>query len=250
MSMASYIKRVLHRAVHNATDRVADFAVHLAAHRLGEGIEYRVVIHKFNKIYYDFELFHKMWWLGVTTGQNPCDNWVMQEIITEVKPDFIIETGTGEGGTALFYATVLSQVNEHGKVLTLDLVPQFGKASKFKLFQERVEFIHGSAASPEIVEAVTQRVKGKKVLITLDSKHSKENVLNEIKCYAPLVSRDSYLVVQDTNANGHPVLPDFGPGPYEAVQEFLKTDKNFVIDHNREKFLLTFYPSGYLKRIR
>ncbi|MBI1978254.1 MAG: class I SAM-dependent methyltransferase [Candidatus Omnitrophica bacterium] len=250
MSAVSFIKRILTQAVHNTTDRIANFGVNLAAHHLGKRIEDRVVIHKFNKIYYDFELFEKMGWLGVKTGQNPCDNWVMQEIITEVKPDFIIETGTGEGGTTLFYATVLSQVNELGKILTIDLVPQFGKASKFKLFQERVEFIQGSTTSPKIVEAVTQRVKGKKVLITLDSKHTKENVLNEIKCYAPLVSRDSYLVVQDTNANGHPVLPDFGPGPYEAVQEFLKTDKNFVIDHNREKFLLTFYPSGYLKRIK
>ena len=126
----------------------------------------------------------------------------------------------------------------------------FEKASKFKLFHERVEFIQGSAASSEIVETLTRRVKGKKVLITLDSKHSKENALNEIKQYAPLVSRDSYLVVQDTHVDGYPNVPDFGPGPYEAMQEFLKTDENFVIDRSREKFLLTFYPSGYLKRIK
>lgn len=250
MSAVSFIKRIFNRATHHAMDRVADFGVNLTAHHLGARVDDRVLIRKFNKIYYDFELFDKMSWFGVPSMQNPCDNWIMQEIITEVKPDFIIETGTGEGGTTLFYATVLSQVNDSGKIITIDVVPQFEKASKFKLFRERVEFIKGSAASPEIVEAVTSRVKGKKVMITLDSKHSKENALNEMKSYAPLVSRDSYLVVQDTHVDGYPNVPDFGPGPYEAAHEFLKTDKNFVIDRSREKFLLTFYPSGYLRRIK
>ena len=250
MSAASFLKRILNRAVHRATDRMADFWVNLAAHHLGERVEDRVIIRKFNKIYYDLELFDKMSWLGVPSMQNPCDNWIMQEIITEVKPDFIIETGTGWGGTTLFYATVLSQVNEQGKVITIDIVPQFEKAAKLQLFQERVEFIQGSPVSPEVVQEVIRRVKGKKVLVTLDSKHSYEFVLDEMKFYAPLVSQGSYLVVQDTHADGYPNVPEFGPGPYAAVQEFLKIDKNFVIDPSREKFLLTFYPSGYLKRIQ
>ena len=111
----------MHAAYHNLNEakwryyaqcRMADFWVNLAAHHLSARVEDRVIIRKFNKIYYDFELFEKMSWLGVPSMQNPCDNWIMQEIITEVKPDFIIETGTGWGGTTLFYATVLSQVNE------------------------------------------------------------------------------------------------------------------------------------------
>lgn len=249
MSAVSFIKRTFGRAVHTVTDHIANFAVNLSDRHLRERIEDRVLIRKFNKIYYDAGLFDQMTWLGIRSMQNPCDNWVMQEIITEVKPDFIIETGTAFGGTTLFYATVLSQINKEGKVLTMDVVPQFDQAAQFKVFQEHVEFIQGSAASAEMVEKITQRVKGKKVLITLDSKHTKENALEEMKRYAPLVSIGSYLVVQDTNTDGHGLVPGFGPGPFAALEEFLKGDKNFIIDHAREKFLLTFYPSGYLKRI-
>jgi cephalosporin hydroxylase len=71
-----------------------------------------------------------------------------------------------------------------------------------------------------------------------------------MQIYSKLVTPGSYLVVQDTNLNGHPVEPNFGPGPMEAVQEFLKTNDNFVADRSREKFFLTFYPGGWLKRIK
>lgn len=195
---------------------------------------------KFNEIYYDTGLFGKASWLGVRALQNPCDNWIMQEIITEVKPDFVVESGTFHGGTTLYYAMVLEQVNPNGKVLTIDINPAVKKASQFKTFRERVEVIKGNSVSPEVIEKIRQRVNGKRVLVTLDSDHSKPHVLREMQFYGPLVSLGSYLVVQDTN----------GEGPYEAVQEFLKGNKDFVIDKSREKFLLTFYPSGYLKRIR
>jgi len=71
-----------------------------------------------------------------------------------------------------------------------------------------------------------------------------------MEIYSKLVTPGSYLVVQDTNLNGHPVLPQWGPGPMEAVQEFLRTHDNFVVDRGREKFLLTFYPGGWLKRVK
>lgn len=96
---------------------------------------------------------------------------------------------------------------------------------------------------------LNKRVKNSKVLVTLDSLHTKKHVLKELNLYSNFVSLNSYIVVQDTNVR-HQVLPDFGPGPMEAVEEFLKTNKDFEIDHSREKFLLTFYPSGYLKRIK
>jgi cephalosporin hydroxylase len=174
----------------------------------------------------------------------------MQEIISEIRPDYIIEAGTRYGGTTLFYASVLSLVNPNGKVITIDIAPETDDASKLPLWNQRVEMIVGSSVEPKVTDHIAEEVKGKKVLVTLDSLHTREHVLKEMQIYSKLVTPGSYLVVQDTNLNGHPVEPNFGPGPMEAVQEFLKTNDNFVADRSREKFFLTFYPGGWLKRIK
>jgi cephalosporin hydroxylase len=113
-----------------------------------------------------------------------------------------------------------------------------------------VEKIIGSSIDPKVTDHVAEEVANKKVLVTLDSLHTQDHVLKEMQIYSKLVTPGSYLVVQDTNLNGHPVAPRWGPGPWEAVQEFLKTNDNFVADHEREKFLLTFYPGGWLKRVK
>jgi len=210
----------------------------------------RAVIERFHKIYYNRRVYLNTYYLGVVSVQYPADNWVMQEIISEIKPDCIIETGTGFGGTVLFYATILEKVNENGKVITVDINLPDSTATAFKIWKERVEFIKGSSVSPEIIAAIAERAKGRKVLITLDSDHSKEHVLKELKLYAPLVSLGSYLVVQDTHFNGHPIRRSPGGDPWGAVEEFLKTNNNFAIDHSREKHIITQYPSGFLKRIK
>lgn len=203
---------------------------------------------KFTKVYYDSEIWKQGGWLGVTSEQTPNDNWSMQEIITETRPDYIIETGTFHGGTTLFYAGVLAQVNPSGKVITVDVEPHVEEASKFPLWQHCVELVVGSSVDPKVTEHIAQEVSGKKVLVTLDSLHTKDHVLKEMEIYSRLVTPGSYLVVQDTNINGA-VLPSFGPGPKEAVDEFFKTHDNFVVDRSREK-MLTFYPGGWLRRVR
>jgi cephalosporin hydroxylase len=86
------------------------------------------------------------------------------------------------------------------------------------------------------------------VLVILDSDHTKDHVLAEMRAYGPLVTKGSYMIVEDTNINGHPVLPDFGPGPWEAVEEFLQGNDQFTVDRSREKLLMTFNPMGYLRR--
>jgi cephalosporin hydroxylase len=88
------------------------------------------------------------------------------------------------------------------------------------------------------------------VLVLLDSDHAKDHVLREIGVYGTLVTPGSYLVVEDTNVNGHPVEPEFGPGPMEAVEEFLRERRDFVVDETREKFYLTFNPRGYLRKVQ
>jgi cephalosporin hydroxylase len=87
-------------------------------------------------------------------------------------------------------------------------------------------------------------------MVILDSDHSKKHVDEELKIYSNLVSRDCYLIVEDSNVNGHPVLPDHGPGPMEAIDEFLQKDNRFIIDDGKEKFYMTFNLRGYLKRVK
>ena len=216
-----------------------------------KGLSDQKVIERFRKIYYTSTL-NRSSYLGIESQQYPSDNWVMQEMIYEIKPDFIVETGTGAGGTTLFYATILEKVNENGKIITVDVKPLFPEAHQFKTWREHVEFIQGSSVAPEVLDAIKERVKGRKVLVTLDSDHSKNHVLKELELYAPLVSLGSYIVVQDTDLSGHPNQHPYvkGEGPWEAVEEFLKTNKNFEIDHSREKYIITQYPSGFLKRMR
>jgi cephalosporin hydroxylase len=189
-------------------------------------------------------------WLGVPTQQNPNDVWIHQEIICEVKPDFIVEAGTASGGSAALWAMVLKQVNPEGRVITIDIHDQAEAARRLPIVQQTVDFLVGSSTDPAIVAEVKRRVQGKRVLVILDSNHTKDHVLNELKAYAPLLELGSYMIVQDTDINGHPVYEDYGPGPMEAVEEFLATNHDFVVDRSRERLLLTFHPKGYLKRVK
>jgi len=110
--------------------------------------------------------------------------------------------------------------------------------------------VKGSSSDAALVRGlVAARRPEEKRLVILDSDHSKEHVLNELTLFAPYVPVGSYLIVEDTNVNGRPVLPDFGPGPLEAITEFLAGNRDFVADVSREKFLMTFNRGGYLKRI-
>jgi cephalosporin hydroxylase len=87
-------------------------------------------------------------------------------------------------------------------------------------------------------------------MVSLDSDHHKDHVLKELKLYGPLVTPGNYLVVEDTDINGHPVMPRWGPGPMEAVEEFMKNNSDFIQDRSREKFGVTLFPGGWLKRVR
>ena len=118
------------------------------------------------------------------------------------------------------------------------------------IVQKKVDFLLGSSTDPKIVAEIEKRVKGRKVLVILDSDHSKAHVLKEIQAYSPLVQKGGYLIVQDSNINGHPVRPNFGPGPMEAIEEFLAQTDEFEPDKTRERLAPTMHPNGYLKRIK
>jgi cephalosporin hydroxylase len=197
--------------------------------------------------YFHQEFYHTQFntlWLGIPAMKNPLDFWVYQQIIYEIKPDIIIECGTAYGGSALFFANICDLIN-HGKVITIDI-----EEIKRRPEHNRIIYLHGSSTSDDILNKVKSLInKCDKVLVILDSDHHKQHVLNELILYSKLVSKGSYIVVEDTNINGHPVLPNYGDGPMEAVNEFLKNNTDFFIDKSREKYLLTFYPNGWLKKI-
>ncbi|MFK4426337.1 cephalosporin hydroxylase [Bacillus sp. RC51] len=88
------------------------------------------------------------------------------------------------------------------------------------------------------------------ILVILDSDHSKEHVLKELQLYKSIVTTGSYMIVEDTCINGNPILPDWGPGPMEAVEEFLTKNNNFIVDETRHKFFISFNPNGFLKKIK
>jgi cephalosporin hydroxylase len=210
----------------------------------------RATIDGFHRLFYDSQVWMTTQWLGVPTAQNPNDAWIHQEIIARIKPDFIVESGTWNGGSAGLWATILQQVNPAGRVITIDIKDYVSAARELSIVKEKVDFLIGSSVDPAIVAEVKKRVNGKKAVVILDSNHSKQHVLAEMKAYAPLVSKDSYLIVQDTNVNGHPVLPNFGPGPMEAVNEFLATNDQFRPDTDAERLMFTQHPKGYLKRVK
>jgi cephalosporin hydroxylase len=206
----------------------------------------RNIVDHFHKLYYESgeETWRNTFWLGTPTQKCPLDLWIYQEIIFEVNPDVIIECGTYGGGSALFLASICDLL-DHGEVITIDIKVIEGRPE-----HKRITYLLGSTTSQEIVEKVQAFIKNKnRVMVILDSDHNREHVLKELKIYSHFVSKDSYLIVEDTNVNGHPVELDFGPGPLEAVKEFLEGNKSFVIDKSKEKFYMTFGPDGFLKRV-
>ncbi|MDF0555970.1 CmcI family methyltransferase [Kamptonema sp. UHCC 0994] len=205
------------------------------------------VITGFHKFYYDRGQEGGTWqntrWMGVPILKCPFDLWIYQEIIFEIKPEIIIECGTFNGGSALFLAH-LCDIIRYGEIVSIDIEERSGRPE-----HSRISYWIGSSVSEQIIERVRQKVSGlSPVLVILDSDHSANHVIQELRLYSPLVTPGSYVIVEDTNINGHPVFPDFGSGPMEAVQAFLSENSSFSLSTDCEKFYFTFNPSGYLKK--
>lgn len=203
---------------------------------------------QFHELYYYSRLWETTRWLGVPTYKCPLDMWVYQEILSETRPDVVVECGTAFGGSALFLATVMDQIGV-GKVVTVDITPQPNLPR-----HPRIEYLSGSTADAGTLDHVRARISpGERTMVILDSLHTRDHVLAELELFWPLVTPGCYLIVEDTNINGHPVHTDFGPdrgpGAYEAVEEFLQQDRPFERDASRERLLLTFNPGGYLRRV-
>ena len=214
---------------------------------------YMEVINEFSKAYYHTPVFNNQpvwtstYWQGIPVLKCPLDLWLYQEIIFNQKPDFIIECGVAYGGTTAYLADICKLVGK-GEVIGVDIeIKQETRVSLSKY--QNIQLIQGSSVDIQITEKVFEIVGDSNTLVILDSDHTKDHVLQELMLYSKLVPSGGYLIVEDTNINGHPVCPDYGLGPMEAVEEFLSGHPEFYIDQNCHKFLTTFNPNGYLKKI-
>ncbi|MEA2710616.1 MAG: hypothetical protein QOF78_3217 [Phycisphaerales bacterium] len=205
------------------------------------------VISWFHQLYYEIGLrgqgtWQDTFWMGVGTEKLPLDMWIYQELLFRIRPELIVETGTRHGGSALFFCQMMDLIGAPCEVVTIDVTlpakpPQ----------HPRLRYLTGSSTDEKIVADVKQRAAGKSaVFVTLDSDHSRDHVLAEMRAYHGIVTPGSYMVVEDTSVNGHPVWPDYGPGPMEALEIFLRENNDFAIDRRCEKFLFTLHPNGWL----
>lgn len=199
-------------------------------------------------------------WMGRPIIQFPQDMIAMQEIIWELQPDLIIETGIAHGGSVLYYASLLELIGGEGYVLGVDIdIREHNRAQiESHPMRKRLQMIQGSSIAAQTVAQVAEHVRGKqRVLVILDSNHTHAHVLAELQAYAPFVTPGSYLVVFDTLLEDMPndLLGDrpWGKGnnPKTAVQEFLGTTDRFEIDARIvSKLLITVAPDGYLRCVR
>jgi cephalosporin hydroxylase len=199
------------------------------------------------------ELYYNRWpkgadtinlsWFGYLLLKCPLDLWMYQELIVKRRPDYVIETGTFAGGSALYFAMLFDHL-EHGHVVTIDI-----ESKPERPEHPRITYLTGSSVDKEITARVREEVGDRRAMVVLDSDHRAEHVYQELLAYSSFVKPGDYLIVEDTNVNRHPVVPDFGPGPMEAVDRFLSQNNDFVIDERCERFLMTLQPRGYLRRL-
>jgi cephalosporin hydroxylase len=200
--------------------------------------------------YYNSRVWHTTSWAGVITLKSPSDMWNYQEIIFTLKPSLIIEFGTCCGGSALFFSSILRQLGQKYKVFSVDISHE--NLNPLVRQDANIELFLSSSTSPIVAEAITELQKEYPgaIFAILDSDHTKEYVLNDMLLLRPLLKSGDYLIVEDGNINGHPVLPGWGEGPYEALQEyFTRYPDDYHRDYAREdKFGFTFATAGFLIR--
>jgi cephalosporin hydroxylase len=207
------------------------------------------IVERFHQLYYGSPT--RTWhdattYRGTPIWKCPLDLWLYQELLASIRPGLIVETGTAYGGSARYLGDLAATLGLSADILTIDT----------QVFAERFEhpdvtYLFGSSTSDEVLASVRERVPADApVLVILDSDHRRDHVLDELRCLAPLVTVGSCVIVEDTNVNGHPVYPDFGPGPMEALDAYLAEDDRFEVDDVSDKFFMTFNPRGVLRRVR
>lgn len=203
-------------------------------------------------------------WLGRPIIQVPQDIVAIQELIWEVKPDYVIETGVARGGGLVLYASVLECLGGKGLAVGIEVEPREENelALEFHPLANRYIRIKGTSIDPKIPKALARAIEvtgSRGCLVILDSLHTHDHVLQELRLYAPLVSVGSYIIVMDTiieylPPDSFPDRPwDIGNNPATAVREFLLSPEGqgFEVDHSiDDRLIITSAPGGYLRRVR
>jgi cephalosporin hydroxylase len=182
-------------------------------------------------------------WMGWPIQRPAGDLVAYQELVDRIRPDWIVETDTAAGGRAIFLASICELIGS-GRVLSIR------QRAKGKLPDHpRISYVTGNPLSAQTLEQVREIIgeHGKAMLVIGTAR--RRLVIRLFNAYSPLVARGSYVVVEDTILSGHPVLPEYGPGPTEAVREMLAGRRDFVVDRRMERFGLSFNPGGFLRRM-
>jgi cephalosporin hydroxylase len=200
--------------------------------------------------FFNTNLWQEMRWLDVPIQKLPFDLWNYQEILIELQPSLVIEFGSCKGGSALYLSNLLRSMGHPYRVLSVELHQSqiFERARQ----DQNIEFLESSSVDPKVAEAIAEwrkKLPGA-VFAILDSDHSKKHVLAEMELLRPLLHKGDYLVVEDGCINGHPLLPGWGEGPFEAIEEYMRLHPaDYSSDRKREmRFGFTFAPNGYLIR--
>ena len=190
-------------------------------------------------------VFQHSRWMGVKAYKNPMDAWIYQEMLYDLRPDFVIEIGSANGGTTLYLAHLCDLIGT-GTIISIDI-----DRSKYNITHPRIKTFTGDSSSPEIFAQVRALVGNGKVLVIHDGDHTAKKVKQDIEIYHTLVSVGSYLIVEDGVIDL--CIPGDGiglreTGPMVAVAAFLKEHPNFEVDAGLERYLITYNPIGFLKR--
>jgi cephalosporin hydroxylase len=213
-----------------------------ATWRLGRRLD-RATVTRAHDVFYESDAWTQTRWLGAQALKNPLDLWVYQEIVFETRPELIVETGTYRGGSALYFASICDLLGA-GEVVSIDIEPLRDDYPQ----HPRITYLAGRPSTdPDVLAEVRARAGDRRTLVVLDSDHSQAYVEAELAAYAPLVPVGCYLIVEDSNIGQ--IRKDLMPGPLQAIDTFLAKTDEFEIDREREKFLITFNPSGYLRRV-
>jgi cephalosporin hydroxylase len=190
--------------------------------------------------------FDKVSWMGVPFHKNVLDAWIYQELIFKIKPDVIVEIGSENGGSTIYFAHLLDCIGK-GMVISVDI-----DRKAYKAKHDRITTITGHSSAEWVIEEVHRHCKDKIVLINQDGGHSEDQVFRDLTNYSDLVSIGSYFIVEDSLLDlcNEPLRAGISKGPLMAINKFLETNHNFTIDLECERYILTANPSGYLKRIR
>jgi cephalosporin hydroxylase len=225
---------------------------------------FRLVSDAWLRLGWDQKYVYSFSWLGRPVIQLPEDLLRVQEVLANVRPDVIVETGVAHGGSLVYYATLCRALGR-GRVVGVDIEirPHNRAAIESHPLADLIELVEGDSTASEVVAAVRDKVgAGETVMVLLDSHHKKDHVLAELRAYADIVTPGSYFVVMDAimaQLAGAPRSePDWSwNNPAAAVDEFLREDDRFGREEPRFAFneglvteRVTYSPGGFVKRVR